>query len=201
MTIDRKALSNPKITLIIECTVRIMRDRGDRGLTMRQVASSAGMSLSNLQYYFKNKDELLSGMVDFYLDKCATALDEHIATSNAKSLREKLHNFIAFSLTYGENLTEVCKVFRELWAIATRNEDVNKQLEQYYAIHVEKLSAMIASDTTNLDAVPKAVSIIIPYIEGYTITAPAMPITMHELTDILTDSVMHLLEAPAKQQS
>lgn len=201
MTIDRKAFSNPKISLIIECTVRIMRDRGDKGLTMRQVASSAGMSLSNLQYYFKNKDELLSGMVDFYLDQCAAALDEHIATSNAKNLREKLHGFIAFSLKYGENLTEVCKVFRELWAIATRNEDVNRQLEQYYAIHVEKLSAMIASETTNLDAVPKAVSIIIPYIEGYTITAPAMPVNMLELADILTNTVMHILAAPAKQQN
>jgi len=123
-----KAFKNSKIPLIIDCALAIMRDHGEHGLTMRQVATRAGMSLSNLQYYFKNKNELLKGMVDFYFDKCATLFEKQLMASRATSLRQRINDLISFSLAYGDSLTEICKIFREFWAIATRNEEINANI-------------------------------------------------------------------------
>ena len=47
-----------KAEKVIDRALVLLRTEGDRGVTMRRVAQDADMSLSNVQYYFKNKDAL-----------------------------------------------------------------------------------------------------------------------------------------------
>jgi hypothetical protein len=57
-------------------------------------------------------------MVGFYFEKCAKLFDEDIATFNAADYHQKINNLIVFGLGLGESLTKICKIFRELWAVA-----------------------------------------------------------------------------------
>ncbi len=201
MIIAPQATKNPKVPLIIDCALAIMKQHGDHGLTMRQVAVRAGMSLSNLQYYFKNKNELLKGMVDFYFEKCAASFDARIAASEATGSRQRINDLIAFGLGQGESLTEICRIFRELWAIATRNEEINTHLEAYYADYAGKLSEVISPLTVHPDAVPRTVSLLLPYFEGYAITASVVPLDTGQIARMLTDIVISILEGDPARRS
>lgn len=202
MVVTKKISTNPRVPLIIDCALSILREKGDRGLTMRQVALKAGISLSNLQFYFKNKDELLKGMVDFYFDKCATLFDAHIESSKATSTpKKKVYNLITFGLGQGEEITEICKIFRELWAIATRNDEVNTHLEAYYKEYAGKLSAIISPLTGGVEEVHKAVTLLLPYFEGYAITAPILPIEKKYVVEMLSNIILSILGIKTDSQS
>ena len=194
LIVTTQTSKNPKVPLIIDCALSIMRDHGDRGLTMRQVAARAGMSLSNLQYYFKNKNALLKGMVDFYFEKCGRLFDEHIAASESADYRQRIRDLIAFGLGQGESLTELCKIFRELWAVASRNAEINAHLEAYYRGYAKKLSKVMSPATAHPEAVLRAVSILLPYFEGYGVTAAALPLDEQQVTRTLTAIVMSIIE-------
>jgi len=65
---------SPKIEHLLNCAMDILKESGDQGLTMRKVAEAAGMSLSNVQYYFKTKELLLGALLEGYLLEYATSM-------------------------------------------------------------------------------------------------------------------------------
>ena len=124
--------SQTKPDMIISKAVEILQNEGDAGLTMRQVAVKANMSLSNLQYYFKDKTTLLTALTEHYFDQCIDLLMEYKLEVNLAKREEQIKAFILFFLDHVEELSEMCRVFRELWAISTRNKNVEKHLNNYY---------------------------------------------------------------------
>lgn len=193
-----QVFKNPKIPLIIECALELMRDHGDHGLTMRQVAAKAGMSLSNLQYYFKNKNALLKGMVDFYFGHCDGLLANHIRASQNIHPHEQIRQMIEFGLSHGETITEICKIFREFWAIATRNEEINAYLKTYYKNYADNLSQLLTPMAVHPGSALKAASLLMPYFEGYAVTAHGIPLEKGQILDMLTDIIITILETGPK---
>ncbi len=57
----------PKIEHMLNCAMTLLKDSGDQGLTMRKIAETANMSLSNVQYYFKTKELLLGALLEGFL--------------------------------------------------------------------------------------------------------------------------------------
>lgn len=194
MKTSKQVSTNPRVPLIIECALSILRDNGDVGLTMRQVAAKAGISLSNLQYYFKNKDELLKGIVEFYFEKCGLLNDEHIEMSKELSPQQKVHVLITHGLRHSGEDTGLWRIFREFWAIATRNEEVNAHIELYYSEHVRKLSEFFLPLAVGAEDVQKAVALLLPYVEGYSITAPVLPLESEQVTELLTGILIGVLK-------
>ncbi len=193
--------NNPKIQQILNCALDLLRDQGDHGLTMRQVAATAGMSLSNLQYYFSTKNELLKRMVDFYFQKCENEFDANMDASENDDARQKVYKLITIHLVHGETLTEICKIFREFWAIATRNKEINEYLVSYYRRYAEKLSVELRSLSANSDVIPHVISFLIPYFEGYSITAKSVPLNAGQVANMLTDITMSILEGAIREDS
>ncbi|MES9993997.1 MAG: TetR/AcrR family transcriptional regulator [Candidatus Thiodiazotropha sp.] len=185
---------NPKIEKIVDCGLLLLKTEGDYGVTMRQVAVKAEMSLSNVQYYFKNKDELLKAMADRYFNACIEDVEGLDSIASNKKQKQALSKMLKSFLSHGLEISEMCHIFREYWAIATRNEEIQRYLRDYYV----SLSAVLADKlrplATNENTLSEAVSIIIPYVEGYSITALSMPKDINQVADILTDTVLGLLK-------
>ena len=77
-----------------------MKTEGDHGVTMRKVASSANMSLSNVQYYFKTKDVLLKALADRYFQACLEEIREMPPVESLETdLENLLSDFLSFSFT------------------------------------------------------------------------------------------------------
>lgn len=194
MAIVHKMSKNPRVPLIIDCALSILRDKGYGGLSMRQVANKAGISLSNLQFYFKNKDELLRGMIDFYFERCSTLFDNHLDGVKSLQPTQQIRAIISFGLEGGEEITEICKIFRELWAIASRNEHVREHLEAYYKEYANKLIEVFSTATVDASSLNKVASLLLPYFEGYAILGPVLPLKREQVLEVLVEFVINELK-------
>ncbi|MEM1082130.1 MAG: TetR/AcrR family transcriptional regulator [Pseudomonadota bacterium] len=187
---------------ILDAAIELIGAHGDAGLTMRKLADRADMSLSNVQYYFKSKDIVLAAMVDRY---CAACEEAFLALANECAdwpLVERMERLIGDLLKHGDEVSDMCRVFRELWAIATRNAVVQQALERYYRQLCALISqSMLGSDATTDDQHMLA-TLVLPYIEGYSITAPSLPMARTETTRMLTGLLLQRFdgERPSRER-
>ena len=194
MAVIQKISKNPRVPLIIDCALSILRDKGYGGLSMRQVANKAGISLSNLQFYFKNKDELLAGMIDFYFERCSALFDNHLDSVKSLQPTAQIRSIISWGLEGGEEIKEICKIFRELWAIASRNQNVRDHLEIYYKDYANKLTEVFSTASVDTGSLNKVVSLLLPYFEGYAILGPALPLERAQVHEVLVEFVLDELK-------
>lgn len=169
-------------------------ESGDAGLTMRKIAECAGMRLSNLQYYFKSRDDVLTAMVTSYFGTCETELREIADSSRSLNRRERAHRLICEVLRHGTQLSDMCRVFRELWAISTRNKVVHTEMMNYYETLCSVVARSVLGDEGSARQEARVASLLLPYVEGYSITAPSLPLPMDQVADLLTDLTEHLIE-------
>lgn len=190
---------NAKTEKIIDIALQLLKNEGDFGVTMRQVASLANMSLSNVQYYFKNKDELLKAMADRYFQSCLGEMRSLDAVQSNESAKEDINKLLTLFLSHGLEISEMCRIFREYWAISTRNKVIDEHIKSYYKEMVVILSGKLRPVAASEEGLSKAVSLIIPFTEGYSITALAMPEDIKSTTEMLLSTVMKLLSQPIIQ--
>ena len=178
---------------VIDCGLELLKERGDHGLTMRQVALKAEMSLSNVQYYFKEKNDLLTAIADRYFNECLEDIEKKPALASGSNLQSDLSKLLREFLEHGLEVSEMCRIFREYWAIATRNQTIENYLSDYYRRLAEILSDKLRNASVSEKAVLTAVSVIIPFVEGYSITALSLPRNIDGMTDLLTIFVLDTL--------
>lgn len=183
-----------KTDLILDCAALILKENGDAALSMRQIAARTGMSLSNVQYYYKDKDTLLIALADRYLGECLSLLKEYDAQPSAGNNEQQLKKLIEFFLDHVEELSDMCRMFREFWAIATRNAVINELLSNYYRQFSDLLVEVLTKISGHQKIAEKQASVIIPYIEGYSIVNNALPLDRSEISESLNRFCGLLLE-------
>ncbi len=188
---------NSKRTLkqkqILDCALQIIRDNGNAGLTMRKIADCAGMRLSNVQYYFASKDDVLAAMVADYFGACEAELTQAAEACASLDQRERTHRLIAEVLKHGTELSDMCRVFRELWAISSRNDVVNREITLYYKSLCSVVADSVAGAQGSDEQKARVGSLLLPYVEGYSITASSLPMPVGEVTDMLTELTLGLI--------
>lgn len=179
-----------KAEKILDVALELLKTEGDHGVTMRKIAASANMSLSNVQYYFKTKDILLKSLADRYFQAC---LEDIRAMPALESVEADLENLLSDFLCHGLELTEMCRIFREYWAISTRNESIDEYVQQYYKDQVDILATKLRPVAASEKGLSEALSLFIPFVEGYSLTARAMPEDIHSVTRRLAVVISDLL--------
>jgi len=179
----------PREAEILRNAAEILRTGGDASLTMRAVATATEISLSNVQYYFKSKDELLEALVEDYFAECAALVEETAAQYATKKGRAKLTAFLTKVMSDDTDMKQMCAMFRELWAIATRNPQVETLLGSYYQQTRELLAATLFPEVTDKRVRKRIGLLLIPYIEGYSITGPPAGMTTRDAAALVSDLV------------
>lgn len=152
---------------------------------MRKVAAQAEMSLGNLQYHFKDKTALMSGLADDYFGECTSLLDDYQPTPTDGTTEEKLQNLILFLLDHVDHVSDMCRIFREIWALSARDEDIHMQLIDYYKVTMNKLSKLLILVSDCEKAANNMASLLMPYIEGYSVMFQALPQGKHDTAKML----------------
>ncbi len=187
---------NPKkqerIDSILNTALNILRDKGANGLTMRQVASHCNITLSNVQYYFKNRDELLRGMVSHCLGNCEKVIEEHLNNNTYSTHRELIHSIIKLGMVDNRELTELRTIFREFQAISSRNPSIKAFLENYYAEISERYSALFNSFRIKNSRL--IAGLIISFTEGYSVASSSFNIDRDRVIDHLTQMMVTITE-------
>ena len=178
---------------IIDATLDLLKQVGAEGLSMRKVAGAAGISLGNLQYHYKDRSALLNALAAHYFAECMEMLDAYAPGSSVSGRQEKLKQLILFLLGHMDELSDMCRVFRELWSVATRDEAIRAGLNTYYVNLLAGMSRLLQEMGFTGKESETVVCLVLPYIEGYSVTVDALPLGKHEIADLLMGSLKGML--------
>jgi len=121
--------------------------------TMRNIATKAGVSLANLQYYYPRRDALIDAVLVDINRRYRLACQNAISAKSASAPEEQIKAVLSFQLEDGTQ-TQTRQFFIQLWALLGSMDDFSgRYLEQLYAYDLEILSEPIAALHTNLDKV------------------------------------------------
>lgn len=179
-----------KEQLILECALDLLKETGHAGLSMRKLAERAGMRLSNLQYYFKSQDDVLKAMASQYFAACTQQIIQLTEDSPGATPRARCHLLILTGLQHGDGLSDMCRIFRELWAISSRNAAIRDHMAAYYRSFAALISGFVLGDDADQTRRDRLASLLLPFFEGYSVTASAVPLPTAELAEMLTDLAM-----------
>jgi AcrR family transcriptional regulator len=98
----------------------LLAAEGYAGLSMRRVALGAGMSLSNVQHYYRSKEQLLEALLLYTMDEFQAKMDR-IAVAMAG--RSQVERFLSTMDMFLDEITEPVThaIFFEIWALASRH--------------------------------------------------------------------------------
>ena len=152
---------------ILQAAREIFAADGYGGLSMRRVASQVGVSLSNVQHYYKSKDMLVEALLLDSLDQFQEKIDG-IAASMAQATR--VEQFMATIDMFLEELGNpvIRGMFFEFWALATRNTFASTLMERMQSRErkaIYKLIQGLSPEISDDEYVVRA-ALIVAQIEG-----------------------------------
>jgi AcrR family transcriptional regulator len=105
---------------ILQAARALLASEGYAGLSMRRVASRAGMSLSNVQHYYPSRDLLLEALLLYTMDEFQAKMD---SIAQAMTGHSRLDRFLSTTDMFLEEVTDPVThaIFFEIWALASRN--------------------------------------------------------------------------------
>lgn len=113
-----------------------MIDSGYHNFSMRKVATKAGVSVGNLQYYFPSKDSLLEALLDQVIQNYLDTFEKFRDNLSPKE------QFIKIKAVVKDLKTKHTTVFfPELWSMANHEKHVSKIMDNMYG----KYRAMVAN--------------------------------------------------------
>jgi AcrR family transcriptional regulator len=130
-----------RLLIILEAARNIFMEQGYTKLTMRKVATKANISIGNLNYYYRTKEDLLRDLLDYvinpYLEEFERARD-NAGESPEKQLKAVLKFWIEDLAT-----PETTVFFPECWALANHNPFVATLIDDMYRKAREVLNELI----------------------------------------------------------
>lgn len=179
---------------ILESAKDVLIAEGSTAFSMRKVAERASVRLNNVQYYFKNKADLIDGLLSCYLEESRNDLALNL--ENCGDGRQGIQTFLK-RIFNEEARTEEIKLSIALTSLA-EIEEIGDRLDtfydQYYRLLIDFLHR-VAGDKASDDNLQKGASLLLPYINGYGLVSSNLGLNISETTELLTDIVWQLINS------
>lgn len=133
--------------LIVNAAVEIFIDNGYSAMAMRRVAQKTGMTLSNLQHYFPNKEALIEAVLESVVSSYTPSFEKIEKT--IIDPKQRLMEVIKLLLNDAKK-SKTEKLFVEIWSNATRDLTVKKILDRMYCHHRRNLEKYIRAANPKL---------------------------------------------------
>lgn len=118
-----------RVEQILDAATEFLIEEGHGQFTMSQLAKRLNIRISNLQYYFPSREQLIQKLLQRFLD---VSLDEMSAFSTANTPpRKRLLASVDYILKDQEQESS-CKIFWELWALSVRDEKIGEAMASFY---------------------------------------------------------------------
>lgn len=157
------------VSAILEAARDALVEEGYPGLTMRNVARRAGITVGNLSYYYARRDDLLHDLLDAVIQGYVEDFDR-IVENPDRSPDERLEDMIRFVV--GDLATkETTGFFPALWGLAAHNEAAAKEMTYVYDIERNAFARVIAAMRPDLSKKDREILalFISASIEGHTV--------------------------------
>lgn len=152
---------------ILHAARALLAAEGYAGLSMRRVAADVGISLSNVQHYYKSRDALLEALLLYTMDLFQKKMD---GISAAMTSASPIDRFLSTCDMFLEEITDPVThaIFFELWALASRNAFASGLMDKMLARERKTIFNMIRGLNPAIDDqeyMQRAV-LIVAQIEG-----------------------------------
>jgi AcrR family transcriptional regulator len=128
---------------ILEVARELLMTRGAAELSMRNIATRAGLHLNNVQYYFPKRDDLVQALIVDIGERYQRAYDEMLNGTTDDPL-ERFQAIVRFNLHDGFN-PRTRQLFVQLWALlSTVDRNTGRLLGKLYDMNISQLSVSLA---------------------------------------------------------
>ncbi len=162
------ARGHQTVASILEAARDALVEEGYPGLTMRNIARRAGITLGNLSYYYAKRDDLLHDLLEAVIQGYVEDFDR-IAENVERSSEERLEDMIRFVI--GDLATkETTGFFPALWGLAAHNEVAAREMNYVYGVEREAFARVIEGMRPDLSKKDREILalFISASIEGHT---------------------------------
>jgi AcrR family transcriptional regulator len=130
-----------RLLSILEAARKIFIEQGYASLTMRKVATKANISIGNLNYYYRTKEDLLRDLLEYVINPYLEEF-ERVRHDAGESPEKQLQAVLKFWI---EDLAtpETTAFFPECWALANHNPFVATLVDDLYIKARESLLDLI----------------------------------------------------------
>jgi AcrR family transcriptional regulator len=181
-----------KRTIVSAGRALLVRD-GALGFSMRKVAAAAGMSLGNLQYHYKTRDDLIEGMLDGFLDDYSNGLTQIEPSKNPGP--GELASLIQLILEEESGEDELS--FLRALVILSDERRMSKKLEEYfsgmYDLFRLGLAKVCQADAASSGA-HQAASLLLPFVQGFSLVRTSLKPDIPDLSRMLSEQIWVLLK-------
>jgi AcrR family transcriptional regulator len=125
---------------ILEAATGLFIQQGYRGLSMRQIAETLGVTKAALYYHFMDKEELFLAVLSAYLEKLEATLDK--IQAEPVSNRERISRLVEHILAQpGEQHAIIRLASHEIRHVSAAQRQVFNQV--YHEKFIDKIQAML----------------------------------------------------------
>jgi AcrR family transcriptional regulator len=185
---------------ILVAAREIFASEGYAGLSMRRVAAEVGMSLSNVQHYYKSKDLLIEALLLYTMNMFQEKVDNiGKSMSHAPRIEQFLSTVDMFLDELSNPVTHA--VFFEIWALATRNSFASSLMDRMLSRErkaIYKLIHGLAPGISDEECMQRA-TLIVAQIEGmmlFRLDKNARRSEMPAIREAVKKAVIRLATAP-----
>lgn len=136
---QQKGLS--RLLSILDSARDIFMEDGYNSLTMRKVATKANISIGNLNYYYRTKEDLLRDLLDYVITPYLEEFDR--ARQQAGESPEKQIKAVMKFWLEDLGTPETTVFFPECWALSNHNPFVAELMDNLYSKAREPLNELI----------------------------------------------------------
>lgn len=154
---------------ILDAATAILIDDGYAALSMRKIATRAGMHIGHLQYYYPTKQDVVRAMLERYLDDAVGRVAARIAQSGADPAACALSALDA--ILADQESAETCRFFWELWALAARDAAIATAMRAFYERYWREVvtTLVAANPALGRARAGRRAALLVALLEGLTL--------------------------------
>lgn len=142
--IRRNSQYEKRLNSILKAASKVIAKDGYEGASVRKVAAKAGIGLSGIYYYYKNKDELLYAIQEHTFSTLVGLLKQKLSGANSPEdkLRAVIDNHINF---FVNNINDLKVCVHEIESLSGSNyKNVLKIRHEYFELVKEVVEANLS---------------------------------------------------------
>jgi TetR/AcrR family transcriptional regulator len=186
------------VARILASAIEIFAAEGYGGLTMRKVAASAGLALSNLQHYFPTREDLFAAIITEATAEYSINYDNILLTGASLTPAQRLEKLVRLLIEDGKQ-PRTQSLFANFWALAQMQEFARKIMEDAYLFQRRMIGEFVAAVNPQLppSVLARRAALMTGQIEGLLVLIPQRNRFPSDLKGIEDEAVKVILAVAA----
>lgn len=138
---NRRAEPDERRELLVAATLRCLARDGHAGISVRRIATEAGVSVGLLNHHFGSIDALIADTYQKIASELTTALLHEIAQAGTPA--EKLDAFLVGSFSSRVMDPQLLGVWVVFWSLIRHSEHVSQSHEKSYRAYLDLLRQLL----------------------------------------------------------